>query len=758
MASRRERASLDGLLAGRRSEPRAAGNAEDDGELEEELTLRAVAVGLVIGVLLACTNSYFGLQTGWISMMSLQASLLGFAVFKVVPQCGLFANRPLTVHENIVLQTTAVATGTLPLAAGFVGIIPALAQLDPALDSGAQPLVLSFRALLAWSCAVAFFGVFLAVPLRRQVIVREQLVFPSGTATAQVIGVLHGKPLMGAADGAAAPSGVRRRRRALASAREEVDEEDAVSGHGGSGKPIEAERVVDRQAWTALMASFALSGGYTLVSQAFPVIYAIPLFDVVVRHAAHDWLFWFTPSFSYIGQGIIMGFPTTASMNLGMLCGWAFLSPLSKLTGWAPGPVPSSVNGARGWILWPALAIMTAESILSVSLVAADAARPWLERTAEKARTGGALFVRADADAVDSDDETHSDDEDDHALRLGEDLRARRARERADDEPSMRAVLLGAVLSCLSCVVIVAFVFGEEGIHWWATCVALLLACVFAILGVRALGTTDLNPVSAIGKISQLVFAVVQPGNVVANLVAGGIAEAGAQQAGDLMQDLKTGHLWGSSPRAQFHGQLIGSLASVFVSTGVYCLYRRVYELPSTAFPVPTAAIWLNLARLVNNGQLPPRSQEAMLVFGALFVGLSALKAVGKARLAAIESDGVVGREEERARWAWTRWIPSGIAFAVGFINTPSFSLARLVGGLISLYYTTRTHTSSSSSASSSSAHLEHFGLIVVASGFVLGEGLASVVGLLAKSAGVGGPASCWGCGVGGGGYCGGCP
>lgn len=49
-----------------------------------------------------------------------------------------------------------------------------------------------------------------------------------------------------------------------------------------------------------------------------------------------------------------------------------------------------------------------------------------------------------------------------------------------------------------------------------------------------------------------------------------------------------------------------------------------------------------------------------MLVFGALFVGLSALKAVGKARLAAIESDGVVGREEERARWAWTRWIPSG--------------------------------------------------------------------------------------------------
>lgn len=60
---------------------------------------------------------------------------------------------------------------------------------------------------------------------------------------------------------------------------------------------------------------------------------------------------------------------------------------------------------------------------------------------------------------------------------------------------------------------------------------------------VRSLGETDLNPVSAIGKISQLIFAVVQPGNIVANLVAGGLSEAGAAQAGDLMQDLKTGDL-----------------------------------------------------------------------------------------------------------------------------------------------------------------------------------------------------------------------
>ncbi|GAA5992889.1 hypothetical protein JCM10908_001392 [Rhodotorula pacifica] len=773
------RSSLDRLLTSRAEDPRRDGLGDEE---EEELTLRAIVVGLVIGVLLACTNSYFGLQTGWISMMSLQASLLGFAVFKVLPKSGLFDNRPLTIHENIVLQTTAVATGTLPLAAGFVGVIPALGMLTPELDGGAEPLILSFRSLLAWSFGVAFFGVFLAVPLRKEVVVREKLVFPSGTATAQVLGVLHGRPLVISAEGVkdGKSAGLRSRaagRRRTASIpetgngraggerdfmlhREESMGQDEMGDLIASPDQESPEqKVVGRRAWQSLLLSFSVSASYTLLSLAMPVIYAVPVFDIFIRRAAHDWLWWFTPSFSYIGQGIIMGPETVLSMNAGMLCGWAFLSPLSKHLGWAPGPVSSSANGARGWILWPALAIMMAESILSVSFVAAQALKPVLARTAERAKAGN-LFVRAERDALDSDDE---DEEEDEAMSIsGLRLGAGRPVARADEEPSTQVVLVGAALSCISCVLFVSAVFGEDGIKWWATVIALILASAFAILGVRALGTTDLNPVSAIGKISQLLFVVVQPGNVVANLVAGGIAEAGAQQAGDLMQDMKTGYLWGSSPKAQFHGQLIGSFASVFVSTGVYCLYRRVYEFPSTAFPIPTAAIWLNLARLVNQGKLPPHTEDAMLFFGTAFVALAALKAVGKVKIAKAAADGAgMISDQDRARaWRWTRWIPSGIAFAVGFINTPSFSLARLVGGLVSLHYTrqrARTHGSSSSSNSGAS-HLEHFGLVLVASGFVLGEGLASVVGLGLKSADVGGPATCWGCGVGGGGYCGGCP
>ncbi|GAA5951566.1 hypothetical protein JCM3765_005972 [Sporobolomyces pararoseus] len=700
----------------------------DDGITEEhhEFTLRAVVAGLLIGILTCCTNMSLGLQSGWVSMMSLQASLLGFGIFKVLPRIPWFSKRPLSVHENIVLQTTAVATGTLPLAAGFVGVVPALAQLNP-LQDHSLPLVLSWQSCLGWSFAVAFFGVFLAVPLRRQVIVKEQLTFPSGTATAQVIGVLHGKPLK-LGSSTEEDEGMRRRGgdyEPLRAGEAADDEIEGMSRDGGKDK-----KVVDAKAWTALTTSFAVSAIYTLLSFAFPIIYAIPVFDILGFNAAHDWLWWFTPSTSYIGQGIIMGFPTTASMSLGMLFGWAFLSPLSHYSGWAPGPVASTVDGARGWILWPALAVMCAESLMSVGILLATSLKPYFLRNKRSA-----LFVAEPGphrrDSIDSNSSDNSSI-----------LREPSAAElRSDEEPSLQVVLLGVVLSCISCVVLVGIVFGSEGIAWWATIIALILASIFSILGVRALGETDLNPVSAIGKISQLVFAVVQPNNVVANLVAGGISEAGAQQSGDLMQDLKTGYLWQASPKAQFQGQLVGSLASVFVSTALYCLYRRVYDFPSTAFPVPTAALWLNLARLVNAGELPPRTKEAMIILGLIFVGLSSLKLIARTR----ESNG--------QGWSWAKYLPSGIAFAIGFINTPSFSLARLVGGLISLYYTRRSPPTSSGPAS----HLEHFGLIIVASGFVLGEGFSSVVGLLLKSAGHGGPISCAGCQIGGGGYCSNC-
>ncbi|KAJ2584248.1 OPT super, partial [Coemansia sp. RSA 1797] len=154
---------------------------------EPQFTWRAIIVGLLFGTVLCFSNLWFGLQSGWISMMSLQASLVGFAVFKALE--GVLSV-PFGPAENVILQTTAVATATMPLAGGFVGILPALKMLDKDETNGVRT-VLNFGELCAWGVALAFFGVFFGVPLRRQMVVKEKLRFPSGTATAQMISVLH---------------------------------------------------------------------------------------------------------------------------------------------------------------------------------------------------------------------------------------------------------------------------------------------------------------------------------------------------------------------------------------------------------------------------------------------------------------------------------------------------------------------------------------------------------------------------------------
>jgi uncharacterized oligopeptide transporter (OPT) family protein len=96
----------------------------------------------------------------------------------------------------------------------------------------------------------------------------------------------------------------------------------------------------------------------------------------------------------------------------------------------------------------------------------------------------------------------------------------------------------------------------------------------------------------------------------------------------------------------------------------------------------------------------------------------------------------------KRGHWI-AKWIPSGVAFAIGFLNTPSFSIARLIGGVMEYIYRTRFAKDGGD-----------IRLIVIASGFVLGEGVVSIVSLILRTLGVG-VASCFGCGHG---LCGGCP
>lgn len=232
-------------------------------------TLRSLLVGLVIGALITFSNTYFGLQTGWISTMAMPSALIGFSVFKVFSK---YLSYPFTPIENVLIQTVAGAVGTMPLGCGFVGVIPALEFLirdgedGPSGDGGTGeggPLRMNFWKLVLWSLGVCLFGVVFAVPLRKEVIVREKLKFPSGTASALMLRVLHG----------GGNSEKDAQRSAAGSTRDQQDEEHAqpllsrgVEERGPRPQQVAQESEEVKRDWRSkmrlLVGAFALSGVY----------------------------------------------------------------------------------------------------------------------------------------------------------------------------------------------------------------------------------------------------------------------------------------------------------------------------------------------------------------------------------------------------------------------------------------------------------------------------------------------------------------
>ena len=308
--------------------------------------------------------------------------------------------------------------------------------------------------------------------------------------------------------------------------------------------------------------------------------------------------------------------------------------------------------------------------------------------------------------------------------------------------------------SILSAVLLfVLFKNNEAGkFELWVPAIGIVLAGLLSILAVRALGATDLNPVNALGKLSQLAFAFLQPGNIIVNMVGGALSEAGAMQAGELMQDYKTGHLIRASPRSQFIGQIVGSSVGIFVSATAYKLYENAYDLPGPEMPAPAARLWLNFARLINNGSLPPHSGQAMIISGLLFGLTTLIKNIAEF-VKQSESD-----PAKQSKWIrYSVYIPNGIAFAVGLgLNTPNYSIARLVGGLIVFYVQKRRaaeRRKQGRKVKSLSNSLPPVILLIWSAGFVLGEGFASIILLFLKQAGFG-PLTCWGCRGGCGGGC----
>lgn len=562
---------------------------------EAQLSLRAVVVGCLIGSVVSCTNIYIGLKIGWTFGASIISAVLGFAVFRLF-------GRGISVLETNITQTAGSAAGSMASAAGLVAAIPAMNLL------GYQ---ISWYGLMLWALSVAFLGVFFAVPLRRQVVEVDKLRFPTGTATAETI----------------------------------------LAMFSDAGEALKKAKV--------LIYAGVGAGLFTLTAHFIPQLEMPPLhtwIEAGVLTTAAAWGFKLYLGPSLFGAGFLIGPRVSFSLLLGAIIAWAILGPIAQSAGWAPGGVMSYKDGARGWLLWPGVALMVSEALTSLALSWRTFVRAL---TMTKSAAGGGAAGPADD------------------------------RERIPDTWWIGGLIAGTILAAT----IGWYVFE---IAPWMTVVAVALSSILAIVAVRSVGETDINPVGGMGKVTQLVYGGLAPGQMSTNLMAAAVTGAGASQAGDMMQDLKTGKLLGASPRKQFLAQLAGICAGVVFVVPVYVLFTTSYEIGGAKLPAPAAFAWKAMAELLAKGfdALPPYAVEA--VIGATIVGVLTpiLRKIDKIK----------------------PYVPSGLAMGIAFIIPAYYSLVMVYGTLVWLVWRKRDPEGVSKYD------------FALASGLVAGEGLMGIV------------------------------
>lgn len=368
----------------------------------------------------------------------------------------------------------------------------------------------------------------------------------------------------------------------------------------------------------------------------------------------------FDPSVLMIGVGMIIGLRAGISLIIGAVLSWAWLAPMALDAGWAM-PLPDAppdkmwFGTINKWMLWPGVAMMVTAALTSFAF-------SWKS------------VVNA--------------------------LRGSRSSAAGDEQGSHdvpRKIFLGALGVALVLATVTQIAFFD--IPAWIAVLAVLLTFVLAIVAARVSGETGITPVGPMGKVTQLIFGVLSPGNVAGNLMAANVTGGASSQCADLLHDMKTGLLIGASPRFQAFAQFFGVAAGALVGCAGYLVLvpDPAGMLLTDEWPAPAVAAWKAVAELFRDGldAMPDMAVEAMLIAGGLGIGLAILEKVLPKKAAF--------------------WVPSPSSIGLAMVVPALYSISMFLGGVIAW-----------------GAHKKYpkwskrF-VIVIAAGFIAGESLVGV-------------------------------
>ncbi|RSL51291.1 hypothetical protein CEP54_011503 [Fusarium duplospermum] len=657
------------------------------------LTVRAVVVGIILGSLVNASNVYLGLKTGFTFPATMFGAIFGYGFIllltKSLPNVPFLGGK-FGPQENSIIQ--ASATGAGGMAGVFVAGLPAMYRLDLLSQDPKE----DFGRILTITFVCALFGLFAAVPLRRFFIInvaRElNLVFPTPTATAMTIRSMHAVG-SGAAD-------AMKKVRAL-----------------GYAFLLAILIIVVGQYADGILHNwhiftwFYIWGGYSV-----PGLLAIE---------SWGWYVQLTPAF--FGSGILVGLNAALSWFGGTVVAWALIGPLlvhygecigiavgegkwegltrfSLMTGVdEPGYVPSP----RYWLLWPGVMVLMVYSLVEFFLhakVVWDGFKFAMRESARsinnklQARGKHVAFLEKQARKADED----SGLVEDFAL--------------PDQQVPSWVWVVGALT-----FVVVACIVAELQFHMNAglAILACILGLLFAFMSIYGGAVTDVAPLTASAKASQLVYGGITKGHYELkaaqriNLVAGNIASGTADVANSLVSDFRVGFLLKTPPNLQFYAQAMGTFVSVFLAPGIFVLFMSAYPCvfrPSDdpadvcPFAAPSVSAWEAVAVAVTLPKIPIPQSSA--IFSIVMGVVCALQAV-------LKHFYLVGPREKYRNWL-PNWMSVGVAWVLG--PDSGYANAVMFGSITAWWWRKWFRNSFEMYA------------FAVAAGLIAGEGLGGVV------------------------------
>lgn len=183
--------------------------------------------------------------------------------------------------------------------------------------------------------------------------------------------------------------------------------------------------------------------------------------------------------------------------------------------------------------------------------------------------------------------------------------------------------------------------------------IAIPLVFIFTLIAAHSTALTSITPTGALGKLTQLTFGALSPGNITTNVMTAAITGEVSGNASNLLMDIKPGYMLGGKPRHQAIGHVLGIVAGALVATPVFFyifLKGNPAGLMSEQYPMPAASIWRAVAEVLTSGlsNLSESARWAALIGAMLGIVLEAIKTKTKGKF-------------------WLSGVGIGLAFVIPF-------------------------------------------------------------------------------------------